>query len=237
MNMDFFESTPFILAFTLIIYGVALKLYNRTKFFLFTPILVTVALSIVLLKLTGISYETYSEKASVIRFWLEPSVVALAIPLYLNMDKVLKHWKALVLSIFVGSISGIVSVVFIADAFGAPMEVVRSLAPKSVTTPIAIQITESVGGVVGITAGVVALVGILGAVIGEWVLKSINIVGAKSVGVAIGSAAHGLGVAKISERGEEYSAFGAVSIALNGIFTAIFTPILLPVMERIMATY
>lgn len=231
--MEFITSAPFIMAFTFVVYTASLALYQKTKLFIFTPLLITVVATIALLKFSGLSYESYSSSTYPIRFWLEPSVVALAIPLYNNIERIKRQWKALLITLLVGSLMGIVSVVLIAHFMGSSLDIIHSIAPKSVTTPIALQISKGVGGIAGITAGVVSLVGIFGAIVGEWFLKLIRVTDPKSIGLAMGSASHGIGVSKISVKGEEYSAFGAIGIVLNGLFTAIFTPIILPLFDKL----
>lgn len=228
--MEFISNAYFIIPFTLAIYGISRVIYEKTKLFIFTPILITVASTIALIHYSDLTYESYKLNTVAISFWLKPSVVALAIPLYQNLDKVIANWRRLLMSVLVGSLSGIVSVVTISSWMGASELVVRSLAAKSVTTPIAIQITDGIGGDVAITAGVVALVGVFGAIIGESFLKMLRIKGVRAIGLATGSAAHGIGVAKITSKGDECSAFGAIGIVLNGVFTAVLTPIILPIL-------
>ena len=128
------------------------------------------------------------------------------------------------MAMFLGSLTGIVSVVGIAFLFGASKLTIISLAPKSVTTPIAIEVSRHMGGIFSLTVAFVIVVGIFGAVFGHAFLKIIGVKKAKAVGLSLGASAHALGTASISEKGPDYTAFGGLGMALNGIITALIAP-------------
>ena len=130
------------------------RLQYRTGWILLNPILIAIVLLIAYLKLTGVSFETFEESGSLIDFWLKPAVVALGVPLYLQFEAIKKLWLPIVLSQLVGCLVGIVSVVFIAQLFGASKVVIISMASKSVTTPIAMEVTQALGGIPSLTAAV-----------------------------------------------------------------------------------
>ncbi|MDP4184070.1 MAG: LrgB family protein [Bacteroidota bacterium] len=221
---EIISSPLFHLTITLLFYILMRKLYIRFNYSFLNPILLTIVGLIVILYVTGIPYEAYSQNTKIISFWLGPSVVALGLPLYLNLRKVKKEiWKIL-LAMTTGSIAGIVSVVLIAWSLGGSREVMLSLAPKSVTTPIAMEISHQIGGIPPLTAAIVITVGIFGAMFGMSFMKLLRIKDPKAIGLGVGAASHGVGTAWISHHGREYSAFGGLGMALNGILTALFTP-------------
>lgn len=142
--MDFLENKFFLLALTFAFFFGAKELQKKTGFILLNPILVTIALLIVFLQFTGISYETYEEGGYLIEFWLKPAVVALGVPLYLQLETIKKQLLPIIVSQLVGCLVGIISVVGVAKLLGATQEVIVSLAAKSVTTPIAMEVTQAV---------------------------------------------------------------------------------------------
>ena len=141
--MNFLENEFFLLAITFGIFFFAKLLQKKTGIMLLNPILLTIALLILFLKMTGISYETYNQGGHLIEFWLKPAVVALGVPLYLQLETIKKQLLPILLSQLAGCIVGVVSVVLIAKWMGASDEIIYSLAPKSVTTPIAMEVTKS----------------------------------------------------------------------------------------------
>ena len=150
--MDYFNNEFFLIALTFSVYFFGKLLRKWTGWVLMNPILVTICILIAFLKLTGVSYETYQEGGHLIEFWLRPAVVALGVPLYLQLSKIKQQFWQILFSEFAGCVVGLVSVVLIARGMGASREVILSLAPKSVTTPIAMEVTESVGGIPALTA-------------------------------------------------------------------------------------
>ena len=165
--MSFLENEFFLLTVTFAVYTGARWLQKRTGVLLLNPILVSIAVLIAFLKITNISYETYNKGGHLIEFWLKPAVVALGVPLYLQLEAIKKQLIPILLSQLIGCITGIVSVVLIAKVMGASQDVILSLAPKSVTTPIAMEVTQAIGGIPSLTAAVVVCVGLFGAEIGR----------------------------------------------------------------------
>ena len=155
--MSFLENNFFLLAITFGIFFFAKLLQKKTGLVLLNPILLTIALLIIFLKMTNISYETYNKGGHLIEFWLRPAVVALGVPLYLQLEMIKKQLLPILLSQLAGCIVGVISVVLIAKFMGASQEVILSLAPKSVTTPIAMEVTKAIGGIAqGLSMGTAA---------------------------------------------------------------------------------
>ena len=188
------------------------------------PILLTMIVLIVFLKVTGISYETYQEGGHLIEFWLKPAIVALGVPLYLQLEMIKKQWLPILLSQLVGCLVGLVSVILIAKGLGATPEVICSLAPKSVTTPIAMEVSEATGGIPSLSAAVVILVGLFGAVLGFKVMDFGHIKSPIAQGLSMGTASHAIGTSAAMEVGKKYGAYASLGLTLNGILTALLTP-------------
>lgn len=228
--MSFFANEYFLLALTFGTYfaGKLLRKYCRTV--LMNPILITIAVLIVFLKLTGVSYETYNQGGHLIEFWLRPAVVALGVPLYLQLETIKKQFLPILLSELAGCLVGIVSVVLIAKLMGGSREVILSLASKSVTTPIAMEVTKAVGGIPSLTAAVVVCVGLLGAVAGFKTMGFARVQSPIAQGLSMGTAAHAVGTATSMDVSRLHGAYASLGLTLNGIFTALFTPTILQLM-------
>jgi len=229
--MDFLENKYFLIALTFIFYWAARWLQKRTGWLLLNPILLTIMLLILFLKMMNITYETYNEGGQWIEFWLKPAVVALGIPLYLQLEAIRHQWLPIVLSQLAGCVAGIVSVVGIAWLLGGSREVILSLASKSVTTPIAMEITETIGGIPSLTAAVVVCTGLFGAVSGFQILRLGRIKSPIAQGLAMGTAAHAVGTATAMEAGSRYGAYASLGLTLNGLLTALLTPAILRLLE------
>ena len=184
--MSFLENNFFLLAITFGIFFFAKLLQKKTGLVLLNPILLTIALLIIFLKMTNISYETYNKGGHLIEFWLRPAVVALGVPLYLQLEMIKKQLLPILLSQLAGCIVGVISVVLIAKFMGASQEVILSLAPKSVTTPIAMEVTKAIGGIPSLTAAVVVAVGLLGAICGFKTMKIMRVGSPIAQGLSMG---------------------------------------------------
>lgn len=225
--MNYLENKFFLLAITFGIYFFAKLLQKRTGWILLNPILLTITILIVFLKTFGISYETYNEGGHLIEFWLKPAVVALGVPLYLQLETIKKQILPIVLSQLAGCFIGVISVVLIAKAMGASQEIIYSLAPKSVTTPIAMEVTKTIGGIPALTAAVVIFVGLFGAICGFKILNLLKIDSPIAQGLSMGTAAHAVGTSTAMDISGKYGAFASLGLTLNGIFTALLTPSIL----------
>ena len=205
-------------------------LQKRMGWVLLNPILLTIATLILYLKCADISYETYSEGGELIAFWLKPAVVALGVPLYLQLEMIKKQWMPILLSQLVGCLVGVVSVVLIAKGLGATPDVICSLAPKSVTTPIAMEVSNATGGIPSLTAAVVVMVGLFGAVFGFRVLDMGRVKSPIAQGLSMGTASHAIGTSAAMEVSRKYGAYASLGLTLNGILTSILAPMVLRLM-------
>ena len=225
--MNYLENQFFLLALTFSIFFAAKWLQKKTNILLLNPILLTIAFLIIFLKVTGISYETYNEGGHLIEFWLKPAVVALGVPLYLQLETIKKQILPILLSQFAGCVVGVISVVLIAKYMGASQEVILSLAPKSVTTPIAMEVTKTIGGIPSLTATVVICVGLIGAICGFKTMQIMRVHSPIAQGLSMGTAAHAVGTSTAMDISKKYGAFASLGLTLNGILTALLTPMIL----------
>lgn len=225
-------SKVFSITITLLVFYGAQIVYSRWKYALLNPVLVTVLVLIAFLKGTRIPYMTYFEGGQVISFFLGPTVVALGVPLYLHLPTIKRNARAILLALLAGSVSGILSAGGIAVLLGASDAIVISLAPKSATTPIAMGIVEKLGGIPALTAAIVVATGLLGAVIGPVVLQWLRITSPTAFGLAMGAAAHGIGTSRAVEEGEIQGAMSSLALCVNGLLTALLTPLLLRLIVR-----
>ena len=225
--MDFLENKFLLLALTFGIFFVAKVLQKKTGWVMLNPILLTIALLILFLKFTGVSYEAYNEGGQLIEFWLKPAVVALGVPLYLQLEMIKKQWLPILVSQLVGCLTGLVSVVLIAKLMGATPDIICSLAPKSVTTPIAMEISKATEGIPSLTAAVVVVTGLFGAVFGFKVLSFGKVGTPIAQGLSMGTATHAVGTSTAMEVNRKCGAYASLGLTLNGILTAVLTPSIL----------
>ena len=222
---QFIQSDLFLLTLTVGIFCGAQALYRRTRTTLLHPVLLTFLLLIAFLKVTDIEYSRYREATAVLDFMLGMSVVALGYLMYEQSEHIRGNAVAILTATVVGCVVGVGSVVGIAAAMGADSEILISIAPKSVTVPIAVSIAGPMGGIVSITSVVVFLTGVFGSIIGSWVLDRTGVRLPQARGLAMGSAAHGIGTARAVEMGAVEGALSGLAIALMGAVSALFIPL------------
>ena len=225
--MEFFENKFFLLAITFGFFFFSKLLQKKTGWVVLNPILLAIALLICFLKFAGVSYETYNEAGSLVEFWLKPAVVALGVPLYLQLRMIKKQLMPILVSQLVGCIVGLVSVTIIAKLMGASPAVIMSLAPKSVTTPIAMEVSKAAGGIPSLTAAVVVVVGLFGAICGFKILQVGHVGSPIAQGLSMGTASHAVGTSRAMEVSGKYGAYASLGLTLNGILTALLTPTIL----------
>ena len=228
---EYFSNEFFLIALTFGSYFFGKLLRKWTGWVVMNPILVSIVTIISFLELTGIDYDTYNAGGHMIEFWLRPAVVALGVPLYMQLEKIKKEFLPILISELSGCVVGIVSVVYIAQKMGASREVILSLASKSVTTPIAMEVTRSVGGIPSLTAAVVVCVGLLCAVCGYRTMGFARVKTPVAQGLSMGTAAHALGTATSMDVSNVHGAYASLGLTLNGIFTALLTPSIIPLLN------
>ena len=217
------------LTLTLLAYQGAHWLYERSGMNpLANPVAIAVAIIVALLTLTGTPYATYFDGAQFVHFLLGPATVALAVPLYAQLPRLKRIFGPALIALAVGSLTAIVSAIAVGWALGASRPTLMSLAPKSVTTPIAMGIAERIGGLPSLTAVLVITTGILGAVAGRYLFDALGVRDPAIRGFATGVTAHGIGTARAFQESEQAGAFSALAMGMNGLLTAVLLPVLLP---------
>ena len=215
------------LSMTLAVYLAGQWLFRRSGGrALFNPVALAIILLVSLLLLTGTPYTTYFSGAQFIHFLLGPATVALAIPLYLHWDRVRRLFLPLLAGLLTGSLTAILSAMGIAWLLGGSRQTLLSLAPKSVTTPVAMGIAEKIGGLPSLTAVMVIVTGVIGAVAAPALLKALRIQDDAVKGFAIGVAAHGIGTARAFQISSLAGAFAGLAIGLNALLTALLAPLI-----------
>jgi predicted murein hydrolase (TIGR00659 family) len=213
------------IAVTLLVYAAARVAYDRSRLAVLNPAIVSIAAVIVLLLATHTPYTEYERGGHVIGFWLGPAVVALGVPLAQQLERVRRNLAAISLAMLAGAVTGIVVAVLIARAFGTPDVIVRSLAPRSATTPIAIAVTARLGGIPALSAVVSIVSGALGGFVGVWLLRLSGVRSRMATGLALGAAAHGLGTARATDEGTVEGGAAGLAMGMMGILTALLAPL------------
>jgi putative effector of murein hydrolase len=190
------------------------------------PVLIAIVAMVAILKCTNTPYEEYFAGAQFIHFLLGPSTVALAVPLALNLEHIRRSLRGVGLALLAGSLTSIISGVAVVWLMGGSRAVALSMAPKAVTTPIAMALSQEVGGVPALTAALAIAGGIVAAVIGQTVLRWFRVDDWRSQGLAAGVAGSGVAAAQIAPLSGLAAAFAAIGIGLNGLITAFIVPLL-----------
>lgn len=224
----YLSTSPLLhLTLTLLAYQVGMSIYQKSGLNpLLNPVLIAVAVLVTILLVTGTDYSVYFEGAQFVHFLLGPATVSLAIPLYRQFETVKRAGGAIIASIIAGSMTAAASAVGIAWMLGGSHDLLLSIAPKSVTAPVAMGIAERLGGLPSLTAVMVILTGILGASLGPLILNLLRIKDWKARGLAIGTASHGIGTARALNINEVAGAFAGLAMGLNALATAILIPAL-----------
>ena len=231
MIKNIISNEYFMLALTFGVFYAAKTIQRRLGWVLFNPILIAIAIIIVFLLAMDIPYETYHEGAKLIEFWLKPAVVALGVPLYLQLSSIKRQFLPILASQTMGCVAGIVSVVVIAKMLGASNAVIMSLASKSVTTPLAMEATQALGGIPSLTAAIVVITGLIGAIIGFKTLSVGHVHNPMALGLSMGAASHALGTSAAMDRDQFMGAYASLGLTLNGILTALLTPTVIDIIN------
>jgi predicted murein hydrolase (TIGR00659 family) len=194
---------------------------------LVNPVMIAIALVSVLLLATGTDYQTYFNGAQFVHFLLGPATVALGVPLYRNLALVRRDLLPMAAALLVGAVVAILSAVGIAAAMGVPHNILVSLAPKSVTAGIAMAVSESLGGIPSLTAALVIITGIIGAIMVTPLMNALGIRDYAARGFAVGLASHGIGTARAFAVSSVAGTFAGIAMGLNAVATALLVPLLL----------
>jgi predicted murein hydrolase (TIGR00659 family) len=211
---------------TVIFYILSTVIYKKFKTPLLNPILVSTIFIIATLMFAGMDYEAYDMGGRHIKFFLGPSIVILAIPLHRQFHILKKSYKPILGGIITGIIVSFITVVGLSKLFNLNRELMLSIVPKSITTPMGILVTSEIGGLESITIASIILTGIIGAVLAPTVMKVFRIKNNVAVGIGIGTSSHAVGTSKAVEMGEVEGAMSSLSIAVAGLITVLLTPLI-----------
>ncbi|AEK73462.1 putative effector of murein hydrolase [Thermococcus sp. 4557] len=222
---------PLGITLTLVIFYLFSELHSRKRAFYTNPVLLSIITIAAVLKWFGIPYGSYMDSAVILKFILGPAVVSLAVPVYKGRETIKAYAREIALGVAVGGTVAILSAFYIAKLLGGSEEVLLSIAPKSVTTAIAIGISEKIGGIPALTAVLVILTGLLGNAFAPELLGLIKVRDRIARGLATGVSSHGLGTARIILDDELAGAVSGLAMALNGVFTSLLLPYLIEVLK------
>ena len=223
------------LCLTLLAYQIGIWVYQKSGYLtLLSPFVIAVAILLAILFGTHTQYETFFAGAQFVHFLLGPATVALAVPLFDQRLRLAKLWAPLLIGVVVGCVVGVISTVLLGALLGASFESIMSMAPKSVTTPIAMGISEKMGGIPEFTAGIVVLTGIVGSLLDTPIFKLCKIKKDYVKGFSLGVAAHGMGTSRAFQISDKAGAFSGLAMGLAGIITAFAAPMIAPPLLKLL---
>lgn len=219
---NFLENSVFFGVFiSIITYEIGVLIKKKLKLAIFNPLLISIALIIVFLLVFHMDYNVYESGAQYLSYFLTPATVALAVPLYEQIEPLKKNWKAIVAGILSGALTSALCVLAVALIFQLDHKQYVTLLPKSITTAIGMGLSEELGGIVTITVAVIVVTGVIGNMFAESICKLFHITDPVAKGIGIGSASHAMGTAKAMEMGEIEGAMSSLSIAVSGLLTVV----------------
>ena len=224
----------FWLTLTIGSYLIADFIYRKSNLFpLLNPVAISVLLVSLILIFFNIQYERYFEGAKFIHFLLGPATVALAVPIYKKWDLIVNNSKAIFISLLIGSVFAILVTYLLSLYFELPNELILSLLPRSVTAPIAMGISEIIGGIPSLTAIITLITGVIGASLGIFVFDLMKLKNMDARGFSLGLASHGIGTARAMSKNKNAGVFAAVGMGLSGLVTSILVPLFLKIISII----
>lgn len=219
---EFFQNSIFAgVSLSLIAYMIGAMLKKKLKLGFFNPLLISIVISILVLLVGKIDYDTYNEGAKYLSWLLTPATVCLAIPLYEQWELLKHNYKAVLSGLLAGTVTSLMTVFVLAKLCGLSHAEYVTLLPKSITTAIGMGVSEELGGYVTITVAVIIITGVLGNMFGEAICRLFRITEPISKGLAFGAASHAIGTAKAIEIGEVEGAMSGLAIAVSGIMTVV----------------
>jgi len=222
---NLFQYDVFVLVLVVGIYLLSIKLHLKIRFPLLNPVLITILVLIGLLIILDVPYATFKKSSQMINFLLGPSVVALGYILHKQIHYLKGNVVSVLTSITVGAVVGIASILLVGKLFGADQTLIASLTPKSVTTPIAMALSESNGGIPALTAVVVVVAGVMGSIIAPPIMKWLGIKSPIAKGIALGASSHGVGTATAIQMGAIEGALSGLAIGIMGTITSLLLPL------------
>lgn len=223
MNSFLQDSVFFGVFISIVTYEIGALIKKKWNVAIFNPLLISIALIMIFLLVFDVEYETYEYGAKYLSYFLTPATVALAVPLYEQLEPLKKNWKAIMAGILAGALTSAVCVLVMSILFRLTHEQYVTLLPKSITTAIGMGLSEELGGIVAITVAVIVVTGIVGNMFAEGICRLFRITDPVAKGIGIGSASHAMGTAKAMEMGEIEGAMSSLSIAVSGLLTVVIS--------------
>ena len=221
MNEFLQDSVFFGVFISIVTYEIGALIKRKWNVAIFNPLLISIALIIVFLILFDVDYDTYDFGAQYLSYFLTPATVALAVPLYEQIEPLKNNWKAIIAGILSGALTSALCVLILSIVMGLDHKQYVTLLPKSITTAIGMGLSDELGGIVTITVAVIVVTGVIGNMFAEQICKLFHITDPVAKGIAIGSSAHAMGTAKAMEMGEIEGAMSSLSIAVSGLLTVV----------------
>ncbi len=218
-----FSSPFFGISISVFTYFIGLKINQKTKIALFNPLLISYVLIIAFLFLFNIPLSDYDQGGDIINMFLSPATAVLAINVYKERRLLKENALVLLVSCFVGSLTSVLSVYILSNAFGLEENIMLSLVAKGITTPMALSVSSTLGGIGALTTLSVIITGIFGAVFGPILIKAMKVKNEIAVGIALGTTSHAVGTSKALEIGEKEGALSSIALVLTGIITVLLT--------------
>lgn len=210
---------------TLAAFQLAFAAYEKTRWVFLQPVLVSMLLVVGVLLACGLTYQEYRPSVQMLSVLLGPATVALAVPLFLNLRRIRELFAPIMLTLLLAGVFATAAGMALAYVFGADRMILMTLAPKSVTSPIAMLVAEQIGGVVALAAVFVMITGIIGAIVGPELLRRFGVQHPAARGMALGLTAHAVGTAQALQESDECGAFAALAMSLMGVMTAVLLPL------------
>ncbi len=219
---EFLQNSVFFGVFiSILTYEIGVLVKKKLSLAIFNPLLISIALIIVFLLVFHVDYETYEAGGKYLSYFLTPATVALAVPLYEQMEPLKKNWKAIMVGILAGALTSALCVLVMSILFHLDHKQYVTLLPKSITTAIGMGLSEELEGIATITVAVIVVTGVIGNMFAESICKLFHITDPVAKGIGIGSASHAMGTAKAMELGEVEGAMSSLSIAVSGLLTVV----------------
>lgn len=220
---ELFASPFFGISLSILTFMIGIQLRKKTGLTACNPLLIAIILTIAVLLIFKIPYESYNVGGSIINMFLAPATACLAVSIYTKLDILKKNWLPIVVGCTAGSLTSMTSIYLLCRLFRLDESMTASLIPKSVTTPIAISVSEANGGIPPVTVVAVLITGILGSILAPLLIRMFRIKNPVEAGIAIGSCSHAVGTSKAIEIGEVEGAMSGLAIGVCGIMTVIFS--------------
>lgn len=228
--IDLLQTPVFGIIVSIVAYEIGLSIYRKTKLPIFNPLLIAIIIVIGFLLAFDIDLETYNLGGDFISVFLTPATVILAVPLYNKLEILKKSYKEILIAIALGSTASVISVLLLAKLFNVNESLLLSLIPKSITTPVGVEVSKQLGGIPSITVAAIIITGILGAVLGPSLCRLFKIKDKLAIGIAMGTSSHAVGTTKAIEMGEIEGAMSGLAIGVAALITVLVAPIIVKIL-------